>query len=114
MPHEPKGNEVGLMSPDENESSQMSVYRLLVILKSVYQNDRVSLIKQMIPKLTTFSFDELKKILEMLYENDRIDGLEILLPLVNKPLSDKEFDILLTLFYTQDVPNAVKLLTDNK
>lgn len=105
-------NEAIELFPNENGSSSLiSGVRLLTVLEPAFTRDRLSIINELAPKLAVLSSNELYDVLKLLYQAKRVDGLQILLPYVRKPLTDKEIDTILSLFFSRDVPKAVSLLT---
>jgi hypothetical protein len=98
---------------DKDTSSLISGARLLTVLEPAFTKDRLSIINELVPKLAILSSNELHDVLKLLYPAERVDGLQVLLPYIRRPLSDKEIDKILALFYSKDVPKAVVLLTNS-
>jgi hypothetical protein len=95
----------------ESTTNLISSTRLLAALKPAFPKDRLSIIKEMAPKLGVISGSELLKVLNLIFTNQRLEALPILLRHVRKPLTDDEFNAVLELFHAADVPRATLILT---
>lgn len=100
--------------PGRHDESLIVGARLASLLKPAYPGDRLSLIKELGPKLAALSGSDAREALNLLYPGERVEGLKVLLSYIRKPLTDDETKAILALFYPADVPHAASLLTSSR